>query len=174
MTVRMSDAFCPRSALFTLLCLVCSVGCSGGAHQGLPPETIAISSSCPAARGVVAQLETGVTSPCTVVVAILDNYRAAYEAAWGATGTESWTVRIRSERPTRDAAPGNFNAGETFFAERTIDVYQGSLNVYPHELHHVALGPDSADHRGWCSFGDWEEAGGILDESAYLGCPDSP
>ena len=52
-----------------------------------------------------------------------------------------------------------------------VDVYQGSLSVLPHEVHHVALGPPSADHQGWCPFGDWEAREGILEEHAYLGCP---
>jgi len=44
--------------------------------------------------------------------------------------------------------------------------------VLPHEVHHVALGPPSADHQGWCPFGDWEAREGILDELGYLGCPE--
>ena len=79
------------------------------------------------------------------------------------------------DRPgvSRDrSAAGKFFAGQTFWDSRTIDLCQGSLSVLPHEVHHVALGPPSADHQGWCPFGDWEAREGILDELGYLGCPE--
>jgi hypothetical protein len=105
------------------------------------------------------------------VASILTEYLQAYEASWqdvAALGT--WTVRVVADRPTQGAQPGNFFAGETFWDNRIIDLYQGSLSVLPHEVHHVALGPRRGP-QGWCPFGDWEAREGILEEHAYLGCP---
>ena len=126
-------------------------------------------------QGVRLGVEPGVISggtPCERVASILSEYLQAYESDWQATGAlAEWTVRVVAERPTQGAQPGSFFAGQTFWESRIIDLYQGSLNVLPHEVRHVALGPPSADHRGWCSFGDWEAREGILEEHAYLGCP---
>ena len=126
-------------------------------------------------QGVHLGLESGVISggtTCARVASILTEYLGAYESRWQPVGTlPDWTVRVVADRPTQGAQPGSFFAGETFWDSRTIDLYQGSLNVLPHELHHVALGPSSADHLGWCAFGDWEAREGILDEHSYLGCP---
>jgi len=103
----------------------------------------------------------------------LTAYLQTYQSRWDGVATlPDWTVRVVAERPTQGAQQGKFFAGETFWDSRTIDLYQGSLSVLPHEVHHVALGPPSADHQGWCPFGDWEAREGILDELGYLGCPE--
>ena len=120
--------------------------------------------------GVEAGAVAGGTS-CERFATILTEYLQAYESRWSDVAQlQSWTVRVVADRPTQGAQPGKFFAGETFWDSRTIDLYQGSLSVLPHEIHHVALGPPSADHQGWCPFGDWEAREGILDELDYLGC----
>jgi len=109
---------------------------------------------------------------CERVSSILSEYFDAYRSDWETPAVlTDWTVRVVAERPTQGAQPGSFFAGETFWDSRIIDLYQGSLNTLPHEVHHVALGPPSADHQGWCGFCDWEAREGILEEHAYLGCP---
>jgi hypothetical protein len=40
-------------------------------------------------------------------------------------------------------------------------VAQGTLSTLSHELHHVVLGPSSADHHGWCPFFAWEWGAGL-------------
>jgi hypothetical protein len=123
-------------------------------------------------------LEPGVLSSgatCDTVVAISTQYLEAYESRWQKVpGLSQWTIRVVADRPTQGAKPGSFFAGQTFWESRTIDIYQGSLSVLPHEVHHVALGPSSDNHEGWCPFGDWEAAEGILEERGYLGCPSPP
>ena len=125
--------------------------------------------------GIRLGVEQGVIdggTTCARVASILTEYLQAYQSRWQTFGAfPDWTVRVVADRPTQGAQPGNFFAGETFWDSRIIDLYQGSLNVLPHELHHVALGPPSADHQGWCPFGDWEASEGILEEHVYLGCP---
>jgi len=126
-------------------------------------------------HGVGLGVDPGVVAggtTCERVASILTQYLEAYDSSWDAVPALSqWTVRVVGERPTQGAAPGNFYAGQTFWESRIIDLYQGSLSVLPHEVHHVALGPPSSDHQGWCPFGDWEAREGILDEHGYLGCP---
>ena len=126
-------------------------------------------------QGVRLGVEPGVVAggtSCDRLAGILTEYLQEYESRWeDVAALRTWTVRIVTERPTQGAASGNFFAGQTFWDSQTIDLYQGSLSVLPHEVHHVALGPPSADHEGWCPFGDWESREGILEEHAYLGCP---
>ena len=122
-------------------------------------------------QGVRLGVEPGVGTTCERVAAILTEYLDAYESRWqDVAELQSWTVRVVADRPTQGAQAGKFFAGETFWDSRVIDLYQGSLSVLPHEVHHVALGPPSADHQGWCPFGDWEAREGILQELDYLGC----
>jgi hypothetical protein len=137
-----------------------------------PPREIAAWCSF---QGIRLGVEPGVLAEgtgCDRLATILTEYLQAYESRWeDVAALRTWTVRILAERPTEGAQPGNFFAGQTFWDSRIIDLYQGSLSVLPHEVHHVALGPPSADHEGWCPFGDWEAREGILEEHAYLGCP---
>ena len=125
-------------------------------------------------QGVQLGVEPGVVAggtSCARAATILSEYLQAYVEGWHEVpALADWKVRVVAERPTRGAAPGTFYAGETFWGSRIIDLYQGSLSVLPHEVHHVALGPPSADHQGWCPFGDWEAREGILEEHSYLGC----
>ena len=138
-----------------------------------PPREIAAWCSFGGIRlGVEPGVLAGGTS-CERLASILSDYLEAYDSRWAPVASLSqWTVRIVADRPTQGAQPGSFYAGETFWDSRIIDLYQGSLSVLPHEVHHVALGPPSAGHRGWCPFGDWEAREGILEEHAYLGCPE--
>ena len=164
----------PRRSLPALVTLAFAVACGARTEDGgvAPARDIAAWCAFGGIRlGVEASVIAGGTS-CERVASILTEYLQAYESRWEASvALQDWTVRIVAERPTQGAKPGSFFAGETFWESRTIDLYQGSLNVLPHEVHHVALGPPSANHAGWCPFGDWEAREGILEEYAYLGCP---
>jgi hypothetical protein len=152
-----------------------AVGCGphGESSSMAPPRDIAAWCSF---QGIRLGVEPGVVAggtTCARVASILTEYLQAYASRWdGAAELQSRTVRVVAERPTQGAQPGKFLAGETFWDSRVIDLYQGSLSVLPHEVHHVALGPPSADHQGWCPFGDWEAREGILEELTYLGCPE--
>ena len=146
-------------------------GSHGESSSVAPPRQMAAWCSFQGIRlGVDPGVVAGGTT-CERVATILGAYLEAYRSRWsGAAAMQSWTVRVVADRPTQGAQPGKFFAGETFWDSRTIDLYQGSLSVLPHEIHHVALGPPSADHQGWCLFGDWEAREGILEELDYLGC----
>jgi hypothetical protein len=154
------------------LALVSGCGSRSEGNDIAPPREIAAWCDFQGIRlGLEQGVITGGTS-CARVASILTEYLGAYESRWQPVGAfTDWTVRVVADRPTQGAQAGKFFAGETFWDSRTIDLYQGSLNVLPHELHHVALGPPSADHLGWCPFGDWEAREGILEEHSYLGCP---
>ncbi len=65
---------------------------------------------------------------------------------------------------------GAWVAGWTFPDERTIDVEIAALGALVHELRHVALGPSSWDHRGWCPFIGWELDAGLANDMAAYGC----
>lgn len=176
-------------ALFALLffftCV--STGCAGGAHGGYRPSEMEVAASCPTPFGLTVQLEPGVArvgtvapdgtvvdaaNTCAFVSNLLSGFQSEFEARWGAAGAEGWTVRIRREPVDGSTQPGMFVAGETWYAEKIIDIYQGSLQVFPHELFHVQLGYESNDHHDWaCSFGPWEESVGLMPnstESGYL------
>ena len=164
-----------RRTLATLFALALALGCGARSptRSIAPPREIAAWCSF---QGIQLGVEAGVVAGgthCDRVASILTEYLQAYEATWqDVAALRSWTVRIVADRPTQGAQAGSFFAGETFWDSRTIDLYQGSLSVLPHEVHHLALGPPSADHEGWCPFGDWEAREGILEEHAYLGCPE--
>jgi hypothetical protein len=153
------------------LALAAACGPKGESNGVAPPREMAEWCSFDGIRlGVEPGVVTGGTT-CDRVAGILTEYLRAYESDWnGVAELRTWTVRVVAERPTQGAQPGKFFAGETFWDSRVIDLYQGSLSVLPHEVHHVALGPPSAGHEGWCSFGDWEAREGILQELSYLGC----
>jgi hypothetical protein len=137
-----------------------------------PPREIAVWCDF---QGIRLGVEPGVIAggtTCARVASILTEYLDTYESRWpDVAALPDWTVRAVTDRPTQGAQPGKFFAGETFWESQIIDLYQGSLSALPHEIHHVALGPPSAHHQGWCPFGDWEAREGILEEHAYLGCP---
>jgi len=164
----------PSKAFVAVAAVALAAGCAPRSEgTGVaPPREIAAWCDFDGIRlGVEPGVIDGGTS-CSRVASILTEYLGAYESRWQNVGAlPDWTVRVVADRPTQGAQPGHFFAGETFWDSRIIDLYQGSLNVLPHELHHVALGPSSADHLGWCPFGDWEAREGILDEHSYLGCP---
>ena len=160
------------SALSTLV-LAAACGSHGESNAVAPSREMAAWCSF---QGVRLGVEPGVVAggtTCERVASILSEYLQAYESRWqDVAELQTWTVRVVAERPTQGAQAGKFFAGETFWDSRVIDLYQGSLSVLPHEVHHVALGPPSADHAGWCPFGDWEASEGILQELPYLGCPE--
>ncbi|HET6982580.1 MAG TPA: hypothetical protein VFI53_10575 [Myxococcaceae bacterium] len=153
------------------LALVAACGPHGESSSVAPPREMAAWCSF---QGIRLGVELGVVAggtTCERVGTILGAYLQAYESRWADVAEmQHWTVRVVADRPTQGAQAGKFFAGETFWDSRIIDLYQGSLSVLPHEIHHVALGPPSADHQGWCPFGDWEAREGILHELDYLGC----
>jgi len=163
--------FSRRQALLALTALASA--CGPQLEPSLaPPREMAV--WCPL-NGPRLGLERGVVEnrgTCDTVVAVFTQYLEAYQSRWQKVpALPEWTIRVVADRPTQGASPGSFFAGQTFWDSRTIDIYQGSLSVLPHEVHHVALGPASDNHQGWCPFGDWEAAEGILEEHSYLGCP---
>jgi len=165
----------PRRVLPAVATLVLAIACGPRSQSnGVAPQR-EIAEWC-TFQGVRLGVEAGVISggtTCDRVATVLSEYLGAYQSRWEApTVLAEWTVRVVADRPTQGAQPGSFFAGETFWDSRIIDLYQGSLNTLPHEVHHVALGPPSAHHQGWCGFADWEAREGILEEHAYLGCPE--
>ena len=133
--------------------------CAGG----VPPP-----SSCPGPDGSTIQL-IGVGAECSDVAGVVTRYRDLEAATWGPIPLAGWTVQVVS---VADAPVVNGVAryGATYHLVHKVVVVLDRLDVLPHELHHVALGPDSDGHSGWCSFGAWEFEVLGFDERAYLGC----
>ena len=138
-----------------------------------------VAASCDSANGWTLQLEPGVSrgdpaAACAFVESLLSGYQESFEQRWGPGGASGWRIRIRATAPAASGQAGMFVAGETWWTERIIDLYQGSLQVFDHELYHVRLGAASIDHHGWAcpgGFGDWEVAEGLMPnstESGYL------
>ena len=106
----------------------------------------------------------------------LQTGRSVYEARWGIVALEGWTIRIRTPAhwgDVKELANGLESgvSGTIYRAEKFVDVSQWSPRVFPHELHHLQLGPSSGDHHGWCAeFEPWEETALHMDERDYLGC----
>ena len=118
-------------------------------YENATPDPITIGQTC----GRV-QVEQGNAGPCATLADALAHYAEVYVARWGAP------------------APDVIIAGTAYFATKTIDVLINALVVVPHEMRHVALGPASKDHHGWCDeFCGWEFAALQFDEHEYLGCP---
>jgi hypothetical protein len=120
-------------------------------------------------------IEQGVTvrgspaSVCQAYASILTDYRDTFVEWWGpvALHEEDWTVRVRAGAAV-DAAG---HTGITYHYSRVVDVAEGALETFPHELRHVQLGRGSDDHHGWCSnFAPWEEEVLGVNERDYLGC----
>ncbi|HET9037089.1 MAG TPA: hypothetical protein VFN45_12825 [Myxococcaceae bacterium] len=120
-------------------------------------------------------IEKGVTvrgspaSVCQAYASILTDYRDTFVDWWGpvALHEEDWTVRVRAGAAV-DAAG---HTGITYHYSRVVDVAEGALETFPHELRHVQLGRGSDDHHGWCSnFAPWEEEVLGVNERDYLGC----
>ena len=120
-------------------------------------------------------IEKGVTvrgspaSVCQAYASILTDYRDTFVEWWGpvALHEEDWTVRVRAGAAV-DAAG---HTGITYHYSRVVDVAEGALETFPHELRHVQLGRGSDDHHGWCSnFAPWEEEVLGVNERDYLGC----
>jgi len=132
-----------------------------------PPDNITIEQTC----GQV-QVEQ-YAGPCATSADSLARYAALYVSRWGAPADfDSWTIRVRTTPISGAPAPGVIVAGAVYFAAKTIDVIINALVVLPHEMRHVALGPTSHDHHGWCDeFCSWEFAALQFDEHEYLGCP---
>jgi hypothetical protein len=106
---------------------------------------------------------------CQAYASILVEYRDTFVEWWGqvALHEEGWTVRVRAGAAV-DAAG---HTGITYHYSRVVDVAEGALETFPHELRHVQLGRGSDDHHGWCSnFAPWEEEVLGVNERAYLGC----
>ncbi|HUM10559.1 MAG TPA: hypothetical protein VLT82_06375 [Myxococcaceae bacterium] len=102
----------------------------------------------------------------------LMQYRSIYEARWGVLSLETagWVVRVRASTTLEDGRA----SGRTYLESRVVDLVQGAIFGFPHELHHVQLGSDSGDHHGWCiDFEPWEESVLRLSERDYLCCQES-
>lgn len=102
----------------------------------------------------------------------LAKYRAEYEARWGAVDLTDWTIEVVpvSQAPVLGSYA---RAGLTDWKAKHVTIVEGYFEAFPHELHHVARGPTSYAHAGWCAegFGQWEVDALDFDERAYLGCP---
>ncbi|HVP60455.1 MAG TPA: hypothetical protein VMT11_07845 [Myxococcaceae bacterium] len=106
---------------------------------------------------------------CERFGAALMEYRSIYEARWGVLSfeTSGWVVRVRANTTLEN---GKANA-LTYPDSRVVDLVQGAVFAFPHELHHVQLGSGSGDHHGWCiDFEPWEESVLHLSERDYLRC----
>ena len=137
-------------------------------YENATPDPITIGQTC----GRV-QVEQGNAGPCATLADALAHYAEVYVARWGAPADfDSWTIRVRTTPLSGAPAPDVIIAGTAYFATKTIDVLINALVVVPHEMRHVALGPASKDHHGWCDeFCGWEFAALQFDEHEYLGCP---
>jgi hypothetical protein len=115
-------------------------------------------------------IEEGVAArTCQTYASILVDYRDTFVEWWGPVALleEGWTVRVRAGAAV-DAAG---HTGITYHHSRVVDIGEGALETFPHELRHVQLGRGSDDHHGWCSsFAPWEEEVLGVNERDYLGC----
>jgi len=127
---------------------------------------IAVGLNCQGDRMIV-QIQSGARFTCSDIVNTLDTYRAAFEERWGHIDLGGRVVRIYATRYLTPADGGVVVGGVTY--RDAIDLVSSMLVGFPHELHHVQLGPSSADHRGWCrDFMPWE--GSELGFDDRLGC----
>ena len=161
-------ALLARLAPLVVGVLLAACGAPPDAHANATPDAITIGQAC----GQV-QVEQGDAGPCATFADALADYAAVYVARWGApAGFDSWTLRVRTTPLSGAPTPEVAVAGSTYYANKTIDVSINALVVLPHEMRHVALGPTSNDHRGWCDeFCGWEFEALRFDEHVYLGCP---
>lgn len=135
-----------------------------GACGAVPPPA-----SCPGPDG--SRIETiGVDASCAGLAQALERYRDAEIAAWGPIPLAGWTVQFVS-LDNAPVAGGEARYGLTNWNAKRVTVVVDRLEVVAHELHHVALGPTSYAHVGWCPFGSWELQALGFDERVYLGCP---
>jgi hypothetical protein len=150
--------------------LLAACGASSDVLENAKPDDITIGQRC----GQV-EVEQGDAGTCATFAETLAHYADVYVARWGApSGFDSWTIRVRTTTISGAPSPDITVAGTTYYATRTIDVSTHSLVVLPHEMRHVALGPTSKDHHGWCDeFSGWEIEALMFDERMYLGCSTS-
>ena len=165
---RRRPALLARLAFLVAGVLLAACGGSADAHASATPDVITIGQTC----GQV-QVEQGDAGPCATSADALAQYAAVYAARWGAPADfDAWTIRVRTTPLSGAPTPDVIVAGSVYYATKTIDVSINALVVLPHEMRHVALGPSSNDHHGWCDeFCRWEWEALRFDEHVYLGCP---
>jgi hypothetical protein len=166
-----------------LLFLVLAVAACGG-PAGIEAPSMDMEVACEVG-GLSVQLERGTAwswdagdpvtgeAACERFGAALVQYRSIYEARWGVLsfGTAGWKVRVRASTTLENGKA----AGLTYFESKVVDLVQGAIFGFPHELHHVQLGPGSGDHHGWCiDFEPWEESVLGLSEHDSLRCDEEP
>ncbi len=172
----------PRWVLTIVLFLALALAaCGGPAGTEAPPMDTEVTCEV---DGLRVQLERGTAwswdgepvtgrAACERFGAALMEYRSIYEGRWGVLSFETagWVVRVRANTTLEN---GKAN-GLTYPASRVVDLVQGAIFAFPHELHHVQLGTGSGDHHGWCiDFEPWEEAVLRLSERDYLRCNGAP
>jgi len=146
----------------TLVALLTTCGSPGWEDA---PQ-IAVGLNCQGDRMIV-QIQSGARFTCSDIVNTLDTYRAAFEERWGHIDLGGRVVRIYATRYLTPADGGVVVGGVTY--RDAIDLGSSMLVGFPHELHHIQLGPSSADHHGWCQdFMPWE--GSELGFDDRLGC----
>ena len=134
----------------TLVALLTTCGSPGWEDA---PQ-IAVGLNCQGDRMTV-QIQSGARFTCSDIVHTLDTYRAAFEERWGQIDLGGRVVRIYATPYLTRVDGGVVVGGVTY--QDTIDLGSKMLMALPHELHHVQLGPGSADHHGWCrDFVPWE------------------
>ena len=152
------DAVIRRVALALLVLLA---GC-GAPEPTAPP--MFVGATCQSVYGWTLELEVGLNGTCEDMRDTLGYEQGAYIARFGYLNTAGWRVRVRAH------TLNGGRAGMTYRGDRTIDLSE--LGRFPHELHHVRLGPAGDDHAGWaCDFGPWEQWAGYdatPDEHGYL------
>jgi hypothetical protein len=149
-----------KNLLFALgLLAIIHYGCGCG---GIPEDTNF--QSC-TANGIQVDVPQSMASECFTMMANVQQGRQELEARFGPVDISGWRFRFVSG----EAIPGHNSV--TIWDGQLVIIGGGGAEWIPHELHHVQLGPSSADHHGWClDYEPWELATLGLDESAYLGC----
>ncbi len=110
----------------------------------------------------------GVSQSCNDFGTGLGSLRDLFVQRWGAVRLTGWFVVVSPEW-----TPVGGHSGYTDWSQRVLTLSQHALEMFPHELLHVQLGPASANHAEaiWCAeFVSWEWSQGFGDERAYLGC----
>ncbi len=133
------------------------------------PDQIQVRDSCPGPLGSTIFVEQGALTTCGQAQTDLDDKTSLYSRSWGVPNLDGWALRVRQDYIVD--TQGGLHAGVTFYEYRIVDIRDARPFTLPHELHHVALGPSSSHHDGWCpGFFDWEKGAVGVDETAYYDC----